>query len=56
MGMFGSIVAAAAADEILTLLRRKMEEHRNNPEVAKVLAEIIKEVEDIKDVAASGWY
>lgn len=48
--------SGAAASEILALVRQKIEENKDKPDVVTALHEIEKKAEEIKEASDSGWY
>lgn len=56
MSMFSCAGAESAANEILALVRNKILENREKPEVLKVLKEIEEKAESIRREAEAGWY
>jgi hypothetical protein len=56
MSIAGNAGSEAAAGEILALVRRKIAENQDKPEVIAVLREIEKKAQEIKEASESGWY
>jgi len=56
MSMMSNAGSEAAASEILALVRRKIAEHKDRPEVVAVLQEIEKKAEEIRSASEAGWY
>ena len=56
MSLQGNAGASTAAGEILDLVKQKLDENKDKPDVVKVLKEIEVKAQQIKDSADSGWY
>lgn len=56
MSMLGNIGAEAAAKEILGLLKEKIAECQDRPEIVEVLREIETKAQGIVESAEAGWY
>lgn len=56
MSIQGSAGAESAASEIAAFVEKKIGEHRDQPEVVKVLQEVLTKAREIASSAAEGWY
>ncbi len=56
MSIASNAGAQAAAEEIQALVRKKMKEHADKPDVLRILKEIEEEAGRIVETARLGWY